>query len=191
MASPPASAPSPPALPDDTMDSTTDLDLDLDMALDGAADLKSDENLDATIPEPREPTKKDISLREFVSKMDDYAPIVRSQLPHSHLSISPAKERFKSPPSTSSLSQFSFFLSIFTQSSLSLSPPPLDPRRSNIAPPPPRGPGPLNNPSTLATPPRPRDPKIHRRHRRRRLPVLPDAGVQYILNCPYYHFTHR
>lgn len=27
-------------------------------------------------PEPRIPTQKDISLREFMSKMDDYAPIV-------------------------------------------------------------------------------------------------------------------
>ena len=57
---------------------TADLDVDLDMALDGAADPKPEEsNLENTIPEPREPTKKDISLREFVSKMDDYAPIVR------------------------------------------------------------------------------------------------------------------
>lgn len=31
-----------------------------------------------TIPESRMPTKKDTSLREFLSKMDDYAPIVRS-----------------------------------------------------------------------------------------------------------------
>lgn len=30
-----------------------------------------------TIPESRLPTKKDTSLREFLGKMDDYAPIVR------------------------------------------------------------------------------------------------------------------
>ena len=30
-----------------------------------------------TIQEPRMPTKKDTSLREFLGKMDDYAPIVR------------------------------------------------------------------------------------------------------------------
>lgn len=30
----------------------------------------------AAIPESRMPTKKDTSLREFLSKMDDYAPIV-------------------------------------------------------------------------------------------------------------------
>lgn len=31
--------------------------------------------------EPRLPTHKDTSLREFLSKMDDYAPIVRPFLP--------------------------------------------------------------------------------------------------------------
>ena len=30
--------------------------------------------------EPRLPTRKDTSLREFLNKMDDYAPIVRAQL---------------------------------------------------------------------------------------------------------------
>jgi transcription initiation factor TFIID subunit 10 len=27
-------------------------------------------------PEPKEPTRKDASLKEFLAKMDDYAPIV-------------------------------------------------------------------------------------------------------------------
>lgn len=31
-----------------------------------------------TVPESRLPTRKDVSLREFLNKMDDYAPIVRS-----------------------------------------------------------------------------------------------------------------
>jgi len=31
-----------------------------------------------TIPEPRLPTRKDTSLKEFLNKMDDYAPIVRN-----------------------------------------------------------------------------------------------------------------
>ncbi len=31
-------------------------------------------------PEPRIPTKKDATLREFLGKMDDYAPIVRLPL---------------------------------------------------------------------------------------------------------------
>ena len=29
-------------------------------------------------PEPRLPTRKDASLKEFLNKMDDYAPIVRA-----------------------------------------------------------------------------------------------------------------
>ena len=31
-------------------------------------------------PEPKLPTRKDASLKEFLSKMDDYAPIVRTHL---------------------------------------------------------------------------------------------------------------
>ncbi|KAL9124990.1 MAG: hypothetical protein Q9217_005745 [Psora testacea] len=69
------SSPSNPPDADINMDSNADLDVDLDMALDGAADPINAEDIDPTILETREPTKKDISLREFVSKMDDYAPI--------------------------------------------------------------------------------------------------------------------
>jgi transcription initiation factor TFIID subunit 10 len=38
-----------------------------------------DEEVDplAPAPEPKLPTRKDTSLKEFLSKMDDYAPIVR------------------------------------------------------------------------------------------------------------------
>ena len=32
----------------------------------------------APLPEPKLPTRKDTSLREFLSKMDDYAPLVRN-----------------------------------------------------------------------------------------------------------------
>jgi len=35
----------------------------------------------APAPEPKLPTRKDASLKEFLSKMDDYAPIVSSHLP--------------------------------------------------------------------------------------------------------------
>lgn len=38
----------------------------------------------APLPEPKLPTRKDTSLREFLSKMDDYAPLVRRQLPYPH-----------------------------------------------------------------------------------------------------------
>lgn len=48
--------------------------------LDGANDAAGDTNMEAGIPvlETRIPAKKDASLREFLSKMDDYAPIVSS-----------------------------------------------------------------------------------------------------------------
>jgi transcription initiation factor TFIID subunit 10 len=38
----------------------------------------ADEEVDpvAPAPEPKLPTRKDASLKEFLSKMDDYAPIV-------------------------------------------------------------------------------------------------------------------
>lgn len=35
----------------------------------------------APAPEPRLPTRKDTSLKEFLNKMDDYAPIVRRRGP--------------------------------------------------------------------------------------------------------------
>ena len=62
----------------DAVDPALETDPDVDMAIDtdpnpeppgpGATELQ---------PEPRIPTRKDISLREFLAKMDDYAPIVR------------------------------------------------------------------------------------------------------------------
>lgn len=53
---------------------------------DPSADLlpvpnKDEEMVDpvAPAPEPKLPTRKDASLKEFLAKMDDYAPIVRIQ----------------------------------------------------------------------------------------------------------------
>jgi transcription initiation factor TFIID subunit 10 len=42
----------------------------------------ADEEVDpvAPAPEPKLPTRKDASLKEFLSKMDDYAPIVRGRI---------------------------------------------------------------------------------------------------------------
>ena len=50
----------------------------------------SDSVLDPTavVPEPRVPAKKDTTLREFMSKMDDYAPIVRCCSRHSLMILS-------------------------------------------------------------------------------------------------------
>lgn len=56
-----------------------ELDPEIDIAIDPAppdpenADGGEDENM----IEPREPAKKDIALRDFLAKMDDFAPIVR------------------------------------------------------------------------------------------------------------------
>ncbi len=57
-------------------------DADIDMNIDPSATEKPVADIDMeeeeAIEEPKEPTKKDVSLREFLAKMDDYAPIVRS-----------------------------------------------------------------------------------------------------------------
>lgn len=53
---------------------------------DPSADLlpvtNADEEVDpvAPAPEPKLPTRKDASLKEFLSKMDDYAPIVSDRI---------------------------------------------------------------------------------------------------------------
>ncbi len=48
--------------------------------LDGANDPNSADDIDGVpeVVEPRIPAKKDATLREFLNKMDDHAPIVRS-----------------------------------------------------------------------------------------------------------------
>lgn len=38
----------------------------------------------ASMPEPKLPSRKDASLKEFLGKMDDYAPIVRLNIPSSY-----------------------------------------------------------------------------------------------------------
>jgi transcription initiation factor TFIID subunit 10 len=43
-----------------------------------APEAPADEAPAPAIPDPRLPTRKDVSLREFLNKMDDYAPIVRT-----------------------------------------------------------------------------------------------------------------
>lgn len=42
-----------------------------------APEVPADEAPAPAIPDPRLPTRKDVSLREFLNKMEDYAPIVR------------------------------------------------------------------------------------------------------------------
>lgn len=97
--------------------------------------------------ESRIPQKKDATLREFLGKMDDYAPIVRSHL-------------FLINQKTGEAHQV-------TNS---------DPRRGNELLPHPGGAAPTaSDLATSSTASRPSDAEVYRRHRRRSLPVLTDT----------------
>ena len=75
-----------PSNTDDPMDDP-DLDVNMEQPPQEPAppeNADQDQDQDEALLEAREPTKKDISLREFLSKMDDYAPIV-SFRPHSQI----------------------------------------------------------------------------------------------------------
>lgn len=56
------------------------VDQDIDMAIDTNPEPSqpgpSDPVAEPSMPPSRDPTRKDISLRDFLSKMDEYAPIV-------------------------------------------------------------------------------------------------------------------
>jgi transcription initiation factor TFIID subunit 10 len=77
--------------PDEELDASIQADIDMGgtenanaMNLDGPGDAgPSRPVIDpiATAVDPRLPTKKDASLREFLGKMDDYAPIVSFTAP--------------------------------------------------------------------------------------------------------------
>ena len=76
---PNASSPLRPEEPEVEVDADIDMNIDTTAAeKPPPADAEMEED---TLIEPREPTKKDVSLRDFISKMDDYAPIVKSS-PH-------------------------------------------------------------------------------------------------------------
>lgn len=90
MASPtpnpkPTAAPDLPSTQQPPVIEDNELDPEIDMAIDPAPPDPENAALDETLPEPREATRKDISLRDFMGKMDDYAPIVCS--PPSDLSL--------------------------------------------------------------------------------------------------------
>lgn len=143
--------------PDASMEVTDDLDQTVEeeinrdatqadaMNLDGANDAEPTVNgvTDAAQAfEARIPAKKDATLREFLGKMDDYAPIVR---------LSPAQPLLCNAQLT----------------------PPTDSRRSHQLLPHPRRPAAsASNVAASSPPPGARDPKVHRRHCRRRIPVL-------------------
>jgi len=135
------------------------------MNLDGANDTAADTQADKSLPtiETRIPAKKDASLREFLSKMDDYAPIVRLRL------CIPIHHTFPSSLPLQEHARYTDF-SIVTA----------DPRRSNKLLPHRRRPAPA--PADLAassTPPRPRHAEVHRRCRRRRVPIQPHQIDEY------------
>ena len=76
--------------PTQSLDSTDPtLDQDIDMALDTNPESSNQEPSNPVAeppnPPPRDPTRKDISLRDFLSKMDEYAPIVCLSITLPHL----------------------------------------------------------------------------------------------------------
>ena len=73
ISKPGVSSPPNPDEPEIEVDADIDMNIDPTAAEKPPADTEMEEE---AIPEPREPTKKDISLRDFLAKMDDYAPIV-------------------------------------------------------------------------------------------------------------------
>jgi len=84
MASPKPSSNLPPTTQPNDTNLDADIDPEIDMSIDPAPpDPENTAMEEATLPEPREATKKDISLKEFLGKMDDYAPIVRPFLSQS------------------------------------------------------------------------------------------------------------
>ncbi|MCJ1469635.1 hypothetical protein MMC07_008271 [Pseudocyphellaria aurata] len=82
------------------------LDADMDMIIDPAP--QPEDPLVEPPPEPRLPARKDISLRDFLSKMDDYAPIIPDAVTQYHLTLAGL------PPSTTPL-PLSRLLALATQ----------------------------------------------------------------------------
>ena len=74
--------------PEAELDASLEAEIDLantdkadTMNVDGADEANAsaaDVEAVAPAPDPRLPSKKDATLREFLGKMDDYAPIVRA-----------------------------------------------------------------------------------------------------------------
>ena len=164
MASPtsnPTTAPNPSTTEPPPLTDDAELDPEIDMAIDPAPPEPENPVLEEALPEPREATRKDISLRDFLGKMDDYAPIVCSNPPTCVFSA------------TCILYHYSprYFTDVVVLC--------LDTRRGNAPPPPPRrAPPNLDPPPPLAAP-RPRDAEVHRRHSSRRVSVLTHAILRH------------
>ncbi|KAF1980822.1 transcription initiation factor IID, TAF10 subunit [Aulographum hederae CBS 113979] len=103
------------SVPDAPLDADIERDLDTELQPDASADtMNTDGSGDAAgggagaggivgsgedeaIPEPRIPAKKDASLREFLGKMDEYAPIIPDAVTSYYLTLS----GLPPPPQTS------------------------------------------------------------------------------------------
>lgn len=127
-----------------TMDNSSNAKSAANANMDGSGD-------DApTVPqiETRMPAKKDVALRDFLSKMDEYAPIVSS--------LSPSARRKTLRPRP-------LLLTLLIT----------DPRRSYELLPHPRRSAPTtSNPTSLGSTTRTRCSEVHCRHRSRRIPIL-------------------
>lgn len=123
----------------DSIDQT--LDADMDIVIDPPP--QSGDTLVEPPADPRVPARKDISLRDFLSKMDDYAPIV-------------GRTPTLSPPSKALVLST---LEVRAQWKLTAR---LDPRcRDSISPHSRRAPS-LHHPASSLAPPRSRHPEVHR-----------------------------
>ncbi|KAI9866878.1 MAG: hypothetical protein M1813_000820 [Trichoglossum hirsutum] len=109
----------PGAEPDDELDASIQADIDMTgtgnsntMSLDGAGDGgPPGPSVDpaAAAADPRLPTKKDANLREFLGKMDDYAPIIPDAVTNYYLTLA----GLPPPPQTST--QLARLLALATQ----------------------------------------------------------------------------
>ncbi|KAI9809759.1 MAG: hypothetical protein M1825_000192 [Sarcosagium campestre] len=108
----------PDVAPEADLDASIDADIDMAgtnkpdaMALDGAVDEAAPTEVDpiSGAPDVQLPTKKDATLREFLSKMDDYAPIIPDAVTNYYLT----KAGLPPPPQTST--QLARLLALATQ----------------------------------------------------------------------------
>ncbi|KAJ9667563.1 hypothetical protein H2201_002432 [Coniosporium apollinis] len=121
-AAPPAADGAAPEVREEDLDAAIETDMNIDgpsqsadpMNVDGANDAESHgvNGVDPTIPqalEARIPAKKDATLREFLGKMDDYAPIIPDAVTNYYLTLA----GLPPPPQTSP--QLARLLALATQ----------------------------------------------------------------------------
>lgn len=140
-----------------------DVDVPVDEEMKNAIEEPKEDEVDPAAPatEAKMPTRKDTSLKEFLAKMDDYAPIVCLQIFPTFLSHDEWKSRHLADLGR------------------------IDPRCRDEPLPDPRGPPPTPaNRHPPRSPARACNAEIHRRHCRRRLPIQQDSLLQLSLQQP-------